>query len=83
MTSRHSCTRFVVDHITEDVPVCDAVSRVATAMVSELKVHAAANIVELYMQTLVVIVGLNDTETPRHSNSWGPVILIKPLAYPA
>ncbi|GFW91961.1 hypothetical protein TNCV_2152411 [Trichonephila clavipes] len=55
MPSRHSCTRFVVDHTIEDAPVYDAASRVAAAMASELRVHAAANVVELFVQTLVVL----------------------------
>ncbi|GFU05614.1 hypothetical protein TNCV_3292071 [Trichonephila clavipes] len=37
--------RFVIDHTIEDAPVIDASSRVTTAMVSELRVHAAANVV--------------------------------------
>ncbi|GFW54974.1 hypothetical protein TNCV_2785891 [Trichonephila clavipes] len=45
---------FVVNHIIEDAPVCDASSRVSAAMVSELRDHAAANVVELFVQTLVV-----------------------------
>ncbi|GFW20487.1 hypothetical protein TNCV_4547541 [Trichonephila clavipes] len=32
-----------------------SVSRVAAAIVSDLRVHAAANIVELFVQTLVVL----------------------------
>ncbi|GFV14635.1 transposable element Tc1 transposase [Trichonephila clavipes] len=51
--SCHSCTRFVVDHAIEDAPVCDAASRVAAVMVSELRVHDAADVVELFVQTLV------------------------------
>ncbi|GFW26238.1 HTH_Tnp_Tc3_2 domain-containing protein [Trichonephila clavipes] len=35
---------FVVDHTNENVPVCDASSRLVTAMVSELGVHAAAKV---------------------------------------
>ncbi|GFV52973.1 HTH_48 domain-containing protein [Trichonephila clavipes] len=54
MTSRHSCTRFVVDHTIQDASVCDAASSVAAAMVSELRVNAAANVVELFTQTLVL-----------------------------
>ncbi|GFY29515.1 hypothetical protein TNCV_2626851 [Trichonephila clavipes] len=49
--SHHSCARLVVDHTIEEVPVCDAASRVAAAMVSNLRVHAAADVV----QTLVVL----------------------------
>ncbi|GFX28553.1 hypothetical protein TNCV_1153611 [Trichonephila clavipes] len=43
---------FVVDHIIEDAFAGDAASRVAAAMVSELRVHAAANVVELFVLTL-------------------------------
>ncbi|GFV72198.1 hypothetical protein TNCV_995701 [Trichonephila clavipes] len=41
--------RFVVDHNIENFLVCDAASWVAAAMVSELRVHAAANVVELFV----------------------------------
>ncbi|GFW28463.1 hypothetical protein TNCV_4641281 [Trichonephila clavipes] len=47
--------RFIVDHTIEDAPVCDPASRVAATMVSELRVHAAANVVELFVQTLIVL----------------------------
>ncbi|GFV46704.1 hypothetical protein TNCV_3847141 [Trichonephila clavipes] len=47
--------RFVVDHTIEDAPVCDAASWVTTAIVSELSAHASANVVELFVQTLVVL----------------------------
>ncbi|GFY34716.1 hypothetical protein TNCV_4701971 [Trichonephila clavipes] len=47
--------RFVVDHIIEDAPVGDAASSVAAAMVSKLRVHIAANVIELFMKTLVVL----------------------------
>ncbi|GFX60713.1 hypothetical protein TNCV_4976891 [Trichonephila clavipes] len=43
-----------VDHTIEDAPVCDEASRVAVAMVSELRVHTAANVVELFVQILVL-----------------------------
>ncbi|GFU78248.1 hypothetical protein TNCV_5008291 [Trichonephila clavipes] len=46
---------FVADRTIEDAPACDAASRVAAAMFSELRVHAAANIIELFVQTLVVL----------------------------
>ncbi|GFX95782.1 hypothetical protein TNCV_2083621 [Trichonephila clavipes] len=46
--------RFVVDHTIEDAPVYDAASIVATDMISELRVHAVANVVELFVQTLVL-----------------------------
>ncbi|GFX46131.1 hypothetical protein TNCV_2094471 [Trichonephila clavipes] len=51
----YSAEMFVVDHIIEDASVRDAASKVATAMVSELRVHAAENVVELFVQTLVVL----------------------------
>ncbi|GFX02522.1 hypothetical protein TNCV_727761 [Trichonephila clavipes] len=46
---------FVVDHTIKEAFVCDAASRVATTMVSTLRVHAVANVVELFVQTLVVL----------------------------
>ncbi|GFW89873.1 hypothetical protein TNCV_2425301 [Trichonephila clavipes] len=46
---------FVVDPTNEDAPAGDAASRVAAALVSELRVHAATNVVELYVQTLFVL----------------------------
>ncbi|GFW72409.1 hypothetical protein TNCV_704461 [Trichonephila clavipes] len=36
--------RFVVDHTFEDAPVNDAAARVAEALISELRVHVAANV---------------------------------------
>ncbi|GFU37407.1 protein alan shepard [Trichonephila clavipes] len=39
--SRHSCAQ--IDYTIENAPVCDAASRVARAMVSELRVHTVAN----------------------------------------
>ncbi|GFS68663.1 hypothetical protein TNCV_1958861 [Trichonephila clavipes] len=51
---RHLYTRFVVDHTIEDAPVCDAASRAAVSMVSKLRVHAAANVIELFVSTLVL-----------------------------
>ncbi|GFX65952.1 hypothetical protein TNCV_13731 [Trichonephila clavipes] len=47
--------RFVVVHTIEDVSVCDAASRITAVMISELRVHASGNVVELFMQTLVVL----------------------------
>ncbi|GFT96027.1 hypothetical protein TNCV_313131 [Trichonephila clavipes] len=46
---------FVVDHSIQDAPVCDAASKVAAAMVSKLRVHAAENVIKLFVQTLVVL----------------------------
>ena len=48
-------SRFVIEHITESVPVCDAASRVTEVMVAELTIYAAANVAELFVQTLVVL----------------------------
>ncbi|GFW66045.1 transposable element Tc3 transposase [Trichonephila clavipes] len=47
--------RFLVDHTIEDIPLCDAAAGLATSMVTELRVHAAANVVELFVQTFVVL----------------------------
>ncbi|GFW13754.1 hypothetical protein TNCV_2105781 [Trichonephila clavipes] len=55
MASHHSCSMFVVDHTIENAPICDAASRVAAAMVSELRNHVAASVVELFKQTLVAL----------------------------
>ncbi|GFW92899.1 hypothetical protein TNCV_3495321 [Trichonephila clavipes] len=46
---------FVVDDTIEDAPLCGAASRVAAAMVFELRVHAAANVIEQFVQTLVFL----------------------------
>ncbi|GFW41309.1 hypothetical protein TNCV_1003021 [Trichonephila clavipes] len=45
----NSTPRFIIDPTNENTPVCDAVSRVAAAMVSKLRVHAAVNIIELFL----------------------------------
>ncbi|GFY01918.1 hypothetical protein TNCV_4796401 [Trichonephila clavipes] len=42
---------FVVDLTIQDTPVYDATSKIIAAMVSELRVHAAAKVVELLVQT--------------------------------
>ncbi|GFY05376.1 hypothetical protein TNCV_2208211 [Trichonephila clavipes] len=47
--------RFVVDYTIKDAPVCDASSKVAVAMVSELRVNTVVNVVELFVQTFVVL----------------------------
>ncbi|GFU12683.1 hypothetical protein TNCV_2585371 [Trichonephila clavipes] len=46
---------FAVVHILEDSAFCDAALRVAEAMVSKMRVHAAANVMELFVQALVVL----------------------------
>ncbi|XP_049862092.1 uncharacterized protein LOC126355747 [Schistocerca gregaria] len=45
--------RFVIDYTIAGPPVCDTASRVTTAMVTELAVHAAGNI-ELLVQMVVL-----------------------------
>ncbi|GFV73366.1 hypothetical protein TNCV_3388831 [Trichonephila clavipes] len=44
-------TRFNVDPTIEYAPVCHAALRVASAMVSKTRIHAAANVDTLFMQT--------------------------------
>ncbi|GFT48292.1 hypothetical protein TNCV_4708581 [Trichonephila clavipes] len=52
--SCHSCAQVRRCTI-KDAFVCHTTPRVATAMVSELRVNAAANVVQLFVQTLVVL----------------------------
>ncbi|GFV38155.1 hypothetical protein TNCV_709781 [Trichonephila clavipes] len=56
MCIHHDATKHECDHldavnryVVEDAPVFDAASMVAAAMVSELRVHAVANIIELFV----------------------------------
>ncbi|GFW24167.1 hypothetical protein TNCV_1847261 [Trichonephila clavipes] len=70
--------RFVVDHTIEYAPICDAASRVAEAMVSELRFHAAANVVELASKSLKTSLRLslnrcNVLPPPLHGES--PAVL--------
>ncbi|GFT00638.1 hypothetical protein TNCV_141831 [Trichonephila clavipes] len=44
-----------MDNTIEDAFVCDAVSRVSAAMISDLRVNTAAKGVKLFVQTLVVL----------------------------
>ena len=56
--SRHHAipsSRFVVEHIDESASVRDVPSRLAEAIVTELTSHNAANIVEMFVQTLIVL----------------------------
>ncbi|GFX13298.1 hypothetical protein TNCV_2907211 [Trichonephila clavipes] len=55
MTFHHSCSRFVVDYTTKDALLCDAVTTVAAAIVTELRVHTIANVVKLLFQTFDVL----------------------------
>lgn len=48
-------SRFVVDRTFAGACVCDVASRVAEGMVTELTDHDAADVVELFEQTLVVL----------------------------
>ena len=53
---RHAISAFrsIAEHTTEGAPVCNAELSVAEAMIAELAVHDAANVVELFVQTFVV-----------------------------
>ncbi|GFX74063.1 hypothetical protein TNCV_490271 [Trichonephila clavipes] len=42
--------RFTVEHTFKNAPVSDSASTVPTAMVSELRVHAAANVIDMFLQ---------------------------------
>ena len=50
-----SAFSFIIEHTIEDDPVYDVASMAAEDVVVELTVHAAGNIVELLMQTLIVL----------------------------
>ena len=56
-TRRHTIPafRFVVERTTKVAQVSDAASRVMEAMDAKLAVHAAANVVELFVRALVVL----------------------------
>ncbi|GFY00122.1 hypothetical protein TNCV_1342201 [Trichonephila clavipes] len=49
MVTNQSLGKFVVNHTIQDAPVCDAVIKIAAAIVSELRVRAAANVIVLFM----------------------------------
>ncbi|GFT04621.1 hypothetical protein TNCV_333881 [Trichonephila clavipes] len=51
----NSAETFIFDQRTGDAPVGDAASRVASGMISELRLHTAANVIEQFLQTLVVL----------------------------
>ncbi|GFU02700.1 hypothetical protein TNCV_535231 [Trichonephila clavipes] len=55
MRTRGDRDVFVVDHAIEDAPVSGASSSIAAAIASELRVHAAENVVSVFLQTLVVL----------------------------
>ena len=45
----------IVEKIIEDSPVCYVAQKVAEAMVTEMTVHATANVVELFVQRFLVL----------------------------
>ena len=46
---------FSVEHISKSAPVCDVASREDESIVLQLTVHAAANVIELFVHTLLVL----------------------------
>ena len=48
-------SRFVAEHLIEGTLLCDVESRVAESLVVKLIVHAAANIINLFEQTFIVL----------------------------
>ncbi|GFW67382.1 hypothetical protein TNCV_2596151 [Trichonephila clavipes] len=55
ITPDHGPSRFVIDPTIEDTAAGVAASRVAAALFFKLRVHAAASVVELFVQTFVVL----------------------------
>ena len=55
-TRRHAipASRFVLEYTIEGAPVCDVASKGTKAVVSELTVHAVANVMELPVNTFVL-----------------------------
>ena len=47
-------SRLVIEHTTNGLPVCYVALRVAKAIISEVTAHAAANVFDLLVKTLVV-----------------------------
>ena len=56
-TLRHTSlsSNFVVQLTTKGAPVFDVVSKVTESMITQLTIHVATNIIELFVQTLVVL----------------------------
>ena len=50
-----SGSKYVVIYIIEGAPVCDVAYRVAEAMTAELRVHAAASVIQLFVQEFVFL----------------------------
>ena len=48
-----AASSFIIEPITEGIPVCDAVSRIAKAIFSKLKIHDVVNIVQLFMHSFL------------------------------
>ena len=48
-------SRFVAEHAIEGSPIYNVVSRVEETMVAKVTVYAAANAIELFVQTLIVL----------------------------
>lgn len=61
-------SRFVVYHTIERPPVCDEKLRVPKAMVAELPSHVTANVVEQFLQTIVVFQKTLDSGPVRSIN---------------
>ena len=51
-------SRFVVERIIEGSSVCEVFSRITEAMVEELTVYVAANIIELFVKTRCLTIDL-------------------------
>ena len=56
-------SRFVIKLIAEGALACDLVSRVFKVIVADLSLHAAANIIELFVQIFVVLQGTKFLES--------------------
>ena len=48
-------SRFVVEYTIVRDPVCDVALTVAEAVIAEVTVHAATDVVEIFVQTLFVL----------------------------
>ena len=54
---RHAlpASRFITEHTIQGALVCEAASSVAVNMVTELRVEAAANVIQLFFETFVAL----------------------------
>ena len=48
-------TKFVVDHAVESTPACNVTLRIFKGMEAEMRDHVVANIVELFVQILIIL----------------------------